>query len=330
MFDLFNGGHSVYEVAKRLNQQGIPTKCGNKWHPLNINRMLANPAYMGITYYGRERVEKVKNQAKRRRTTVDKEAWIEVPGYTTAIISEEVFERAQQRLAQPALRPGRAIEPYLLTGHIFCGHCNSPLVGTTLNKKYRYYRCRAAWPTATRGKRCDAKYIQRDKLNDAVWNTVRQVLEQPEIILAELRRLRAAERSTLADEIERLRRDIRHCIDQEQRLVKLYMYAEVDDAWIKAQAGPVKAMREGYEAELDRLEAQKKAAAEMTALEGQVQAYCQRVRHNLDNFTLEDKRMALKAIKVRAIVTEGEVQVKGVIGVDVPSPDILTIEQTSG
>ena len=76
-FDHFDGGHTVYEIAKRLNHQGIPTKGGNKWHPLGIKRMLANEAYMGVTYYGKERVEKLKNQKQRRRTAVEAEAWID-------------------------------------------------------------------------------------------------------------------------------------------------------------------------------------------------------------------------------------------------------------
>lgn len=172
--------------------------------------MLENTAYIGLTYYGKERVEKVKNQAKPNRTKKDKSEWIEVPGFTPRIITQGVFQRAQERLAEPVLRPGRAIEPYLLTGHIFCGHCSAPLVGTTMKKRYRYYRCRCAWATATRGKTCDVLYISRDKLNDFVWNAARQVLEQPEIVSAEMRRLQSGEPSTLDHEMGRLRREIRH------------------------------------------------------------------------------------------------------------------------
>ena len=218
------------------------------------------------------------------------------------------------------MRLGRETEPYLLTGHILCGNCGTQLVRTTLNKKFRYYRCRGAWATSVREKACGAKYIQRNKLNDAVWGAVRQVLENPEIVLAELGRFRASEPCTLSDEIERLRAEIRHLDHQGKRFVKLFAMGEVDEPWIKAQSGPVQAMRDNLRAELESLQVQKAAAADMTALETQVEAYCQRVRANLDNFTLEDKRMALKTLQGTATVTETAVQIKGVVGTDVTLP----------
>ena len=117
--------------------------------------------------------------------------------------------------------------------------------------------------------------------------------------------------------------------DRGQRAVKLFCLGEVDEEWMKNYCGPIKAMKESYKAELEALESQRTSAAELSTLASQLDTYCARFRHNLDEFTLEDKRMALNALQVRAIVTESEVQVKGILGVETPSPDILTIEQTS-
>jgi len=51
------------------------------------------------------------------------------------------------------------------------------------------------------------------------------------------------------------------------------------------------------------------------------------IRQNLDYFGFEEKRTALKALKIKAKVTATEVQVKGVLGIE---PDLATNARTSG
>ena len=170
--------------------------------------MLTNTAYKGVTYYGKERVEKLKNSTKRLRTATDPSEWILVEGFTPPIITETVFALAQQKLKESKARTGKAIEPYLLSGHLLCGHCNTPMVGTTLNRKYRYYRCRATYDTATGPKQCSAPYIPCAKLEAAVWDTTTRVLKQPDVVLAEMRRLRDTEKSPFKDDEARLKREI--------------------------------------------------------------------------------------------------------------------------
>ena len=44
MFQWAYEGASVYQIALRLNELGIPTKRGCKWHPLGVRRILQNRA----------------------------------------------------------------------------------------------------------------------------------------------------------------------------------------------------------------------------------------------------------------------------------------------
>jgi len=45
---------SLYELAKRLTQQGVPTpRGGGYWASETLRKMLTNPAYMGTAYYNR-------------------------------------------------------------------------------------------------------------------------------------------------------------------------------------------------------------------------------------------------------------------------------------
>jgi site-specific DNA recombinase len=328
IFDWCNAGLCDYDIARKLNLQGVPTKGGSKWHPLTVRRVLLNTGYMGITYYGQNRVEKVKNSNKRITTPLDRSQWITIEGFTPPIVSKEVFELAQQRLKSPKQRPGRAIEPYLLASHLNCADCGSPMVGHMMNRKYRYYRCRAAWATATGPQTCQAKYVNAEKLDHAVWGNVCQVLEEPEVVLTELRRLRDSDEGPINDEIATLKREIRRCKDQEQRLVKLFQFGEVDDEWIKAQSGPLKLLRERHEVELDRLTVQKQTMNQLRKAEYQIESYCERMREGLASFDFEEKRTALKALQIRAFANKTDVKVKGILGIVQVEPDFSSTAQT--
>ena len=60
----------------------------------------------GVTYYGKERVEKIRNSTKRLRTATDPSEWVVVEGFTPLIISEAAFDLAQQKLKEPKARTG--------------------------------------------------------------------------------------------------------------------------------------------------------------------------------------------------------------------------------
>lgn len=322
-------GESVWSLACWLNQSDIPTKGGSKWHPLTVKRMLTNSSYCGLTYYGKERSHKLPG-GKRDRSFRDKDSWVLVEGFTPAIMSQDVFDAAQTRLAEPRLRPGRAAQPYLLRGHACCGHCGSPLVGSMMQGKaqYRYYRCRSAWATASEPKHCDGHYIRSDALETAVWNVVSRVLENPALVLAELHRQRDGAAEPLEGDFKRLRREISNCKDQQSRLVKLYALGEIDDVYIRKQAGPIKVQQAAFEAELARLEAQAEAIKGLDHVEGNLKAFCERVSEKVASLGFYDKRLALRALEIKAVATETSVNVRGVV-VDESGIDILTIERTS-
>ncbi len=112
-----------------------------------------------------------------------------------------------------------------------------------------------------------------------------------------------------------------------QRQVGLYAIKEIDDDIIKKQIAPLNSRLEGHEAELERLTSNRLVMAELEHIEGRAEEYCRRMRQNLDSFGFEEKRTALKALKIKAVVTADEVQVKGVLGIEA---DLATTARTSG
>jgi hypothetical protein len=61
--------------------------------------------------------------------------------------------------------------------------------------------------------------------------------------------------------------------------------------------------------------------------------FCQRLRQNLENATIQDKRLALDALDIRIKASAQSIDIKGVIPVEIKSmplsADVTTIAQTS-
>ena len=91
----------------------------------------------------------------------------------------------------------------------------------TIEPVTAYYRCRATYHTATGPKQCSAPYIPYAKLKAAVWDTITRGLEKPDVVLAEMRRLKDAQKSPTEDDVALLKREIKRCKEQESRLVRL-------------------------------------------------------------------------------------------------------------
>ena len=187
-------------------------------------------------------------------------------------------------------------------------------MGAQLNRRYRYYRCRATVPTTTRPAICRALYIPADALETAVWEQVREVLESPELVLDKLRQQLAAMGGGINEKINRLGREIQHCRDRERKLVTLYMYDEINDDYIRSHSGPLKAQREGYEAELQQIKNQKAEQHDLEQAEARLTEFCQRVRDGMVAEDHDGKRAILSAFRVKVEATKGRVVIQGVVG----------------
>lgn len=334
IFTMLGEGNSCFNVAKTLNVNGIPTKSGSKWEPRTIRRMATNPAYIGLTYFG-------KTRGSRKTSIVQQpeDNWKLLPDITPAIVDRELFERVQKiRQQDRELHRARKTHEYLLRSHIACGYCGSPLVGSFMNHRYRYYHCRGTYPTAARGKICNAPYIQADNLEDTVWEKVKEVLENPQLILAELQHQveeqhsQVDEELSLDKEIAKLKRRINNYDSEEKRLIKLFRYGEIDENRILDELNQLKKDRKAEEEKLAQCAGTKERLANLVEAEIKLNEYCERVRQNLAECSLELKRLALDALDIQVTVTPERVDIKGVIPIDITTAqapsNILTTGQT--
>jgi site-specific DNA recombinase len=118
-------GESSRSIIMDLRRRGVKTSTGKEWHGHTLRRLISSPRIAGIRIH---------------LGTHYKAQW-------PAIISEEDWQQVQvvwrARARHGTVTPRR----YLLTGILFCGNCDTPMVGQTWHDTRRpetvtgRYRC---------------------------------------------------------------------------------------------------------------------------------------------------------------------------------------------
>jgi site-specific DNA recombinase len=309
IFEMIAEGKTRFEVARTLNDNNIPTKSGSKWHSLTLGRMITNTSYIGKTIFG-----KTHREGKTTKVN-DMEKWHILTEVTPAIIDKGLFDRVQLKLKQSKeLRKGRPLREYLLTSHVRCGICGSPLVGSTLSskgKKFPYYHCRATYPTTINKATCHAGYIRAVEVEDVVWNEVRRGIENPQLILSQLKRKAKKPSNRNVDkEITEAKKKLDGYAKREENLLSLFEVDSITREELLQRLNKVKTEKSEAEKKLTQLTAIKKETIDIKSLGVEVNEYCGQLKLSLDNCTFTNKRLALEVLKVQVIATPEKIDIK--------------------
>ena len=157
--------------------------------------------------------------------------------------------------------------------------------------------------------------------------TVKSVIEDPNLILGELRRIQKSEPAVDA-QVDGLRKDVKQLKGQEARLVRLFEFGEISERVVRERARALRDEREGLERLLQDLERQAEAVRGGRLREEEIFSYCAQVRDRLVDFDFEGKRLAFRALEIKAAVSPDQVVVNGVVPLSEPA--IITTARTSG
>ncbi|KUK63705.1 MAG: Putative ATPase with chaperone activity [Desulfotomaculum sp. 46_80] len=173
IFNLY-GEMSTIGVAGYLNACGIPTpavsknrktKGAGRWSAGHVSIILRNKIY-------------AEDHVFLKLSGKDKEMFrVESP----EIVDRKVYARTQQKLALNGSRAGgKKVRRYLLRGIVFCGNCGRVMVGSSAqSQKGRvYYRCTGVSNDGS-GRKCGAKMVRADELENAVWEDIRNFVKNP-------------------------------------------------------------------------------------------------------------------------------------------------------
>lgn len=225
------GGKTMGQVAAELT--GIyPTPSGGTlWGRNSIRPILKRPTYKGEFHSGRYG----KDEAGRH---IENEDFVIVP--VPAIVSPEVWDEANRVLEKNKQTAARnAKKPYLLTGLMRCASCGRSFMGhngrTRLNGKrlptpQRVYHCTSRTDDRRALIGCPQGYIGCNKLDDAVWHIVCQVLLEPEVMIEALdRHFADDDNAVLLEQIAFLEAQVTDKAKEEEKIYRAYVAGAFDE-----------------------------------------------------------------------------------------------------
>ena len=233
IFELHNKGVSLTQISKALNERGFTTKLGNKFGKNSLHEIIRNKKYCGYYVYNRRtgaqcgKINSHKNK--------DKDEIVEAEGKVPPIISEEVFNKAQELMNNRKIKAGAysAKRVYLLSGKVVCGHCGCSMTG---NAKYNSkgtltvtYSCE----NRRKDKTCPNLNIRRDKLDGLVVDKIAEYIFKAENIpklTEKLRQLDLERNAEYTNTIKRIEKRIESNNIKRKRIIRAIenAYEETD------------------------------------------------------------------------------------------------------
>lgn len=173
IFDKYvNQKAGIFDIARYVNTLGFKTSHGKEFERRSIEYILQNPTYCGMIRWNRTTNET--NEIK------PKEEWIMAEGSHEAIISKEMFDKAQERFNN-TYKP-RGSRPSSTYKHWLSGVMKCPACGRTMiaknntnrssGEKYTYFCCYGY----TKGKCLAKNAVSSVKLEPAVLESIKCVL----------------------------------------------------------------------------------------------------------------------------------------------------------
>lgn len=323
-------GLSIGEVCRRLKQQGIPSPRGKSyWDRTTVWGHLKNPAYRGTAIFGKTRIgpkrpclraQRGRSEQPRRAYSVydlpeDEGIRIAVP----AIVSEDLFAAVQERLQENRKRnrQSRRGAKYLLQGLLVCARCDYAFYGKPVSLKsgkgkrrnYAYYRCVGSDAYRFGGERiCHNKQVRTDLLEEAVWQDVRSLLENPQRIEREYqRRLKRSDRGSPIDEhlpsrIQKIKCGI-------TRLVDAYEEGLLEKSEFEPRLRRSRDRLSKLEAEAKKQANNESQRNELRLVIGHLQEFAERIKSGLHDADWLTRREILRALVKRVEVDEAQVRV---------------------
>lgn len=293
-------GKSLRQIAAGLTRDAIPpSRGGPSWCPSSVRDMLRRPHYVGEAYAWRFRNKPEPGSHGKLRPP---DEWIRLPaGTMPAIVDQETWDEAQRVLdhnREHRGRQSRRPEAFLLAGGFaVCGYCGWPMHSATARGRIPMYQCGRI---CHRNNPCaDGAYIIASKLDATVWARIETILTNPDIIAAEVEKLRTTDPTE--HDLGAVERGLAGVSRKQTNLVR--RLGDLDDEGL---AEAVKLELLGLSEQRQKLQVEREALLRRQASWhdahgrlGALQAWCGRVAGRVGKLDYEGKRLALRALGVQ-------------------------------
>lgn len=306
---LVNEGLSTNAITYRLRDLKAPTKYSQYWNRSSVMGILKNPAYKGKTY-----AFTFLQGTNRRKPQSE---WIEIPGATPTIITEELFEEAQTQLQSNNKKSKRNTkQQYLLRGHLYCRQCGHAYCGH-IDRTIGYYRCPGKLRITTPVNRCTNKNWRVEKLEALVWEKIETILDNPDFVINAIEKQRddAKYIDRLEPELQLVEKQLR-ALDREQKQLLQWALKGFPEDTVVAENKHINESRSSLQSRKAAIEAQIQASHEAAVSLPKLEEYVQLVREKLTNLDFDMKCLALDMLNIKIWLDGSNVEITGTIPVE--------------
>ncbi len=313
---LVNERMSSTAIKNRLTALKVPTKFGGEWCRAAVNHLVKNPSYAGKTYFN--------TTIKKRPYAKNSIDWIEMPGLTPPIISQDLFDAAQRQLKENREKSNRNVKhDYLLRGRLFCKQCGRPYHGSYMRDRRSNgyvvvprYRCATKWGDIPVSEKCGNKSWRVEELNTLVWQQIERIIKQPELIISTIEKQRQEVESTngLEDELNNVVRKL-NTLDRDQAKLLDWALKGFPEATVIAENKKINAKREALKAQEADLLIKIKSANEASINLPKIERLLELVKDRINSLDFESQRSALEMLDIKVWVDGKNVEINGTIPV---------------
>ncbi len=205
IYERYAEGEGPKSIARDYNVRGIPSP-GSLWSPKSrrcqgwthtslvgsytkASGILRNPIYTGRVVWNKRKNKKVPRTSRRIQNLRSQDDWIVYEDESLRIMSDELFDRVQSRLADIRRRhkknTGGRPARYLFSGLLKCASCG----GSYSVANGRYYRCSSQ--TNGRDTFCEQKKgIDKGRTDTELLTDIKSQLLDPELVKVVTKRIR--------------------------------------------------------------------------------------------------------------------------------------------
>ena len=162
-FEMYANGMGMQQIADELNIRGVRTQRHNgKLDTDNVTSMLHNRKYIGEYKYKD----------------------VVIPGGIPAIVTQELFDRVQERMVLNKKAPAKhkAEDEYLLTTKLYCAKCKCFMVGESgtshTGEVHRYYKC----VSVKEHRGCNKKTVKKDWIENLVLEQIQKIILDDDLL----------------------------------------------------------------------------------------------------------------------------------------------------
>ena len=313
---------TIWQITQRLNQSYPHVlRCAQRWQYSVVHKILKRTAYIGHTYFNRERIlpetigtARTTGRGKRRSAqfeTRPEEEWIEVE--VPPLIEGVLWRRAQERLKMNRKFATRNNKRhfYLLRGLLICGTCGYTLQGRAQQGRV-YYHCdqggKERYPNVPR----HSCHIAGQIIEPLVWDAIAELLRHPgQIAIAW--EADASQQETTPDELSRLQARRRKLEQQWTRLLDAFQEELLAKTELVKRKERLDRERLTITERIAQIQRQQEQQSAKSQIMKNFAVFCEQTQKSLANPTPEVKQEVLRLLVESVVVEDDAMTIKHII-----------------